>query len=400
MTILNRSASPATVGPVTLPAPYSLVSPPVFPLTVSAGASVPLVVRFAPPTRGNYDGPLSLVTSDSALPVFKVALSGFADAPDLSVSENSGERFNFESGEERFQVQPGTGDFQGLKISLESRNSSAPVLIHNIIPPAGFRVFNAPVYPFNMASGDSRNIWIQCEEISTGFYEGWVTILSNDSQKSPFQFYVTSRVGSVADLRVSSMTNDSDSAAGLIVNGDAGAQTLPLRLHLRNQGDLPLTVSAVSLPTGFEFVSPPSLPVTLNLFGSRILPEIQLTATELGTYSGAVVISSNDPDEGSFSFALSETIPGGEVSVLSTSGVAIRASEPGVAAGVSGMIVGGQVNATAFVEASVDLGQTDPWRVIGTVLLDANGEGSFGNPSPIEDPQSLGSAQWFFRIRQ
>ena len=52
LTILNRSGSPATVGPVTLPSGYSLVSPPVFPLTVSAGASVPLVVHFAPPTGG------------------------------------------------------------------------------------------------------------------------------------------------------------------------------------------------------------------------------------------------------------------------------------------------------------------------------------------------------------
>ena len=167
-----------------------------------------------------------------------------------------------------------------------------------------------------MASESSRNIWIQCEEISTGFYEGWVTILSNDSQKSPFQFYVASRVGNVSDLRVSSMTNDSDSAVGLIVNGDAGAQTLPLQLHLGNQGDLPLTVSAVSLPTGFGFASPPSLPVTLNIFGSTILPEIVLTATEPGTYSGQVVITSTDPDENPFSFTISETIPGGGRAVV------------------------------------------------------------------------------------
>lgn len=341
-----------------------------------------------------------MVTSDGALPVFEVVLSGFADAPDLSVSENSGERFNFESGEESFQVQPGTGDFQGLKISLESRNSSAPVLIHNIIPPAGFRVFNAPAYPFNMASESSRNIWIQCEEISTGFYEGWVTILSNDSQKSPFQFYVASRVGNVSDLRVSSMTNDSDSAVGLIVNGDAGAQTLPLQLHLGNQGDLPLTVSAVSLPTGFGFASPPSLPVTLNIFGSTILPEIVLTATEPGTYSGQVVITSTDPDENPFSFTISETIPGGGGPTLSVSSPVIRAAGPGVLAGVSGTIVGGAANGTAFLEASVDLGQIDVWRVIATIPLDENGEAVFGDPLPVEDPQSLGSDTWFFRIRQ
>ena len=400
LTILNRSAAPTSVGPFQVPTGYEFVSPPVFPLTLAASESVTLTLRFAPTVGGNYDGELSFVTGDAATPSFEIALSGFADAPRLRVSEFQNERFDFESESQSFEIPLGVAEFSGRSFNIASDNFSAPLTITSIELPAGFQFGNPPVFPLQLSEPSEINLRIQCHATVAGVYKGWVTIISNDSQRSPFRFFVRSRVGSAPDLRVSSATTDLESAVGLISDGAGGSRGMPLQLNLNNQGDLDLIVSGVTLPVGYEFVSAPVFPITMGIFGSSILPEIQLTATEPGTYSGAVVILSNDPDEGSFSFTLSETIPGGEVPVLSTSGVVIRASEPGVAAGVSGMIVGGQANGAAFVEASVDLGQTDPWRVIETVLLDANGKGSFGNPSPIEDPQSLGSAQWFFRIRQ
>ena len=405
LTVLNRSASPASVGPVSLPEGYVLVAPPTFPATIAPGATLTLTLRFAPPSGGDFNGTFALSTSDPAMPSFEIALSGFAASPDIAVNEFfSGGFFDFASDTLSFQISPGTEEFNGLTFTIESVNFDAPLVIQSIDLPPGFQLAGDPEFPIVFESDSSTDIRIQCSAATDGsadgFYKGWVSIVSNDPDESPFRFFITSRVGDVPDLRVSSVSDDSSSAEGLLVNGQGGSPELPLQLWLGNRTIFDLTVSNVSLPTGFAFASPPSFPISLDFFGSTVLPEIVLTATEPGTYSGQVVIESTDPDENQFSFAISATIPGGTGPALALGNPVIRPAGPGVLAGVSGMIVGGQPNGTAFVEASVDLGQLDAWRVIATVPLDENGEGVFGDPVPVEDAQSTGSDTWFVRVRQ
>lgn len=58
--------------------------------------------------------------------------------------------------------------------------------------------------------------------------------------------------------------------------------------------------------------------------------------------------------------------------------------------------VTGPPGATVFLEASSDLGVNDPWQVIGQIVLDGSGLGTFTN---VEDPGSIGAAKNFFRLR-
>jgi hypothetical protein len=397
LTILNRSASPATLGPLSLPNGYTLVAPPSFPATLAPGATLTLTLRFIPLTDGSFDGNLALTTSDSALPVFDLALSGFADAPDIAVSEFNSERRDFASDTESFSLVPGTQPFNGLSIHIESSNSNAPLVIQSIDLPTGFQFVIPPdkAFPLDLSNDGSIDIRFQCNATDPGFYKGWVRILSNDPNESPFRFFVTSRVGNVADLRVSSATNDLDSALGLILNGQNTPIDFPLQLRLANQGDTSLTVSAVTLPTGFAFATPPTLPQTLAQFGSTTLPEIHFTATAPGTYSGEVVLTNTDPDENPFHFGISATIPVDGPTEPAITTFTLTPATPTSGASISANI-SGPPNATVVLEGSSDLGQLDDWSEITRTTLDGLGLGTL---SATPAPGTSGIARFFVRLR-
>jgi fluoride ion exporter CrcB/FEX len=76
--------------------------------------------------------------------------------------------------------------------------------------------------------------------------------------------------------------------------------------------------------------------------------------------------------------------------------VVIRPATAIGSASISGSIIGGPPGASVVLQASSDLGKTDPWEDIGTISLDSNGNASFG---PISDPQSRGLVRDFFRVR-
>jgi len=58
--------------------------------------------------------------------------------------------------------------------------------------------------------------------------------------------------------------------------------------------------------------------------------------------------------------------------------------------------VTGPPGATVKLEASIDLGLTDEWDVIGQITLDGAGEGAF---TEVEDAGSTGEPTNFYRLR-
>ncbi len=65
-------------------------------------------------------------------------------------------------------------------------------------------------------------------------------------------------------------------------------------------------------------------------------------------------------------------------------------------AAISGLIQGGAPGGQVILQASTDMGVSDPWQDISTITLDSNGNKSFG---PIADPQGPGLSRDFFRIK-
>ncbi|MEI6675598.1 MAG: HYR domain-containing protein [Verrucomicrobiota bacterium] len=83
------------------------------------------------------------------------------------------------------------------------------------------------------------------------------------------------------------------------------------------------------------------------------------------------------------------------VTVVGVNSCTIVTAGPSRTASVSGTLRGGP-NGSVKLQASSDLGLTDPWEDIGTVVLDASGNATFG---PIQDPHSIGLSKDFFRVR-
>jgi hypothetical protein len=73
------------------------------------------------------------------------------------------------------------------------------------------------------------------------------------------------------------------------------------------------------------------------------------------------------------------------------------------ATGISGAklsaVVTGNPGGTIQLESSGDLGRTIPWLVIGEIMLDAEGKGSFNGTEDTRAMAAIPPRQWFFRMK-
>jgi len=87
----------------------------------------------------------------------------------------------------------------------------------------------------------------------------------------------------------------------------------PQVLNVQNNGNLPLQVSSIICPAGFELRYPPTANWSNTISGFALLPnlsadiEVRFYPTQLNAYSGNIIITSNDVDEPTVSVAVSGT---------------------------------------------------------------------------------------------
>jgi len=77
--------------------------------------------------------------------------------------------------------------------------------------------------------------------------------------------------------------------------------------------------------------------------------------------------------------------------------ISIEASAASQPAKFSGTVVSGPPGGTARLQASLDLGTTDPWADVAGVTLDAEGSATFTN-IPDSRPHALGTQSDYFRV--
>ena len=406
ITLLNRSASPATIGPVTLPIGFALVNAPAFPATLQPQETLTLTLRFLANTFGTFSGNLAFATSDPLMPSFGIHLQAEVEAPDLIINQYSQEKYNVANHAGRFQVFPGTGTFDGLLLNID--HSGPPLVISAIELPPGFALRDAPAFPLTIdGNTGSLDIRIQVNGPNPSLLKGRVKILSNDPDESPYTFYVSSSVGSLPDLLAVTAEGAADydsgsSAAGILLHNQAEPLVFTTPgpsergVVVFNQGNETLTLTGATLPPGFEFIAPPAFPIDITFAGRHDLPAIRFTGTAPGSYSGHLEIAGNDPDENPYRIPLLAVVEGGEITppAYASTPVITRATAT-TAASFSASLTG-TAGAVVKLEASTDLGLTDPWQVIGQITLDGLGNGTFTN---IIDPASVGETSDFFRLR-
>jgi Ca2+-binding RTX toxin-like protein len=176
--------------------------------------------------------------------------------------------------------------------------------------PAGFVVIDPLVGP--IAAGGSESFTVQVDTSVAGGKSGEISFANSDSDENPFNIAVTATVNpappQIPDISVKLGGNDiADGTTAAIGFGSVKQNgTGPTRTFtVFNDGSGPLTIGSLSVPAGFTVIDPLIGPIAAG--GSESFT-VQLNTGSGGVKSGDVVITSNDPDEDPFNFAISGTV--------------------------------------------------------------------------------------------
>jgi len=409
ITIQNRSSTSATIGPFSLPAGFSLINPPSFPMTLAPLATQTLDVRFAADRYGPIEEMLSFTTTDPAMTSFELALIAQVPTPDIGVRSSSDEK-TFEDGIGVWEKSASVNSsFANRVFTLSNDNSSVPLNVSGIILPMGYTLIDPPSFPLILGGpsfSSSIDINLGVDTSIARVLEGRVEILSDDPDENPFDFIVITRIGDVPDLVVLCEEHADEFINSYMDGGQAvifSSQMTPLTftgpsgsLRLYNQGNLPLTISTLSLPVGFVFATPLALPAVIGASSSLNLT-INFTTTTPGNHVGNLIVTSTDPDENPYNVSLSATISGAPAAAPQLTALSIIQPTGGNPALFSANIAGTPLS-IIILESSTDLGIIDPWATLGQITLDAAGQGQFLN---IPDPGTVSppALRNFYRLK-
>lgn len=189
-TIRNTGGSALTIGSVTVPSGFTLVSGPA--ATVAPGATTTFEVRLNATAPGPFSGAVQFATNDTNANPFNFAVSGVVTNLPANIAVSVAAT-NVISGS---MVDIGTTTL-GKPISKEFiiRNTGNSVLeIDSINVPPGFTRNPDVVTAGTLAPGQSTTFVVLLDADTIGTYDGQATIRTNDPNQSDFAFTVTGTV--------------------------------------------------------------------------------------------------------------------------------------------------------------------------------------------------------------
>jgi hypothetical protein len=276
---------------------YTLPTPPSYPITLSAGNTYPITIKFTPPTSGQFSGSLTISSNDPDEGSFKVDLKGNgSEPPDISVSQAS---LDF-------------GDVllnQSKTLTLTISNSGGSNLqITNIqITGAGFSFKTQPQVPVTIQPGGNPvSIEVLFIPLNAQNYTGQITITSNDPD-SPTTIQLTGRGISAPNIEVTPASLD----FGKVQINTTHDKTVTIK----NTGTKVLYISSITI-SGSQAFTIVSQSLTQVPEGEARNVTVRFSPTGELPYAGNLIISSDDPDTPSIQVPLtgegtSQAGPGG-----------------------------------------------------------------------------------------
>jgi photosystem II stability/assembly factor-like uncharacterized protein len=274
ITINNPGPCPLTIFNITGSGDFAAPNVQSYPLVVSSGASIDLVVRFAPSTYGTQAGTITVVSSDPFSPNV-LLVSGNAPAPTANgIIANTGNFGNACVGS--FVDEPliltNSG---GCTLSVSAITSSSPE----------FLAPEVVSYPITIAPGTSLPVPIRFQPLSFGSKSAVITVFSNDPA-SPLSIAVSGTAPS-GTLAVGGSTTFGG------VNATCCADRT---LSICNVGQCALDVTSVAFKRKSRYWKLLNNPFPAKLAPGSCLPVvIQYHALEKCCRICELVIESNDP---------------------------------------------------------------------------------------------------------
>ncbi|HEX2749077.1 MAG TPA: choice-of-anchor D domain-containing protein [Verrucomicrobiales bacterium] len=188
-----------------------------------------------------------------------------------------------------------------------SNAGTAVLIIADVAVPAGFSVADLPPAPLSIEPGASLTFRVVLDAALPGSFAGTVSISNNDEDESSFVFPVTGLVVTPEIAVHEGSREGPELADGQTAKVDFGknVQGTPATrsFTLANTGSAELKVTSITVPSGYSALNVPTLPFTIGIAQSANV-QISLTTTSVGTYSGSVLIASDDLDETVFDFPI------------------------------------------------------------------------------------------------
>ena len=248
---------------------------------------------------------------------------------------------------------PVTQSFTVRNIGSLPLKLEPPVTVTDI---TGTRPFTVEAFeePVTLAAGQSVTFKVVLNSLREGTFTEMLSLNSNDSDESPFNFFITGIVNAsvnIPDIQV--LLGTTEIIGGTTTPIDFGTTTVGVPISksfiVKNLGQANLDLFGLDLPPGFSHI---------GVLPDSISPQRQTTFTvQLNTiteahFTGKVKLFSNDGDENPFEFYLSGTVSGSsssqEIQVMEGETDIIDGSESSVDFGMTSL--GTEVSRTFIVK--------------------------------------------------
>jgi hypothetical protein len=313
--IENTGAGTLAIGSLSGPAGFTLVTAPVSFLT--PGESTEFTVRLETANSGTRTGQISFTTNDSNENPFNFSIRGMVVLPEPQEARVTGNGFEIIDGDSTPTMKDGT-DFGsvmqgGMAISrtfLVHNDGGVTLTLDELTVPSGYTITE----PLNssLAPGASDSFTVRLETSQFGTKDGMIRFANNDSNEDPYNFAVT---GTVTAPEVTVLCNgleivDGDTSPSLDDCTDFGSVVqgrtpITRTFTVRNDGNVTLTLSGLTLPEGYaigENLSPSLSPDKSDSF------TVQIDTSTAGTKSGQISFTTNDPNENPFNFTITGVV--------------------------------------------------------------------------------------------
>jgi hypothetical protein len=363
----NTGNSSMTVSQVAASGSGISVSGLAAPVTIAPSQSVPLTVKFAPPSGGAVAGSLTVTNSEGINAV--AAVTGTGVQAGISVTPTSA---SFGS--------VVTGNTNSQTVQLKNNGTASLTVSQVAATGSGFSVSGVAV-PLTLAPGASSTFNVQYAPTAAGAVNGSVTIVSN-APNSPSTVSLNG-TGTAATYTLS--VKPGSLSFGSVNDGSTASQSF----SVTNTGNSNVSISGMSA-TGAGFsIAGGGGAVTLSPNQSTSV-SVQFAPTVAGSAQGSVTIASNGTGAGAVALSGTGVAPQVNHTVAlnwgaSTSSVTgynvYRSSVSGSSyAKINSSLVGG----VSFNDSNVQTGQT--YYYVAT-SVDANGnESVYSNEVPAVVP--------------
>jgi hypothetical protein len=291
-TVSNAGTSLLTLGTVSVPSGFSLVTPPAS--SVAASGSTSFTVAMNASTSGTASGALSFSDNVPGAGQFQITISGVTTAPAISVLD--GAQTLTSGSTDVFPSTPLGTSVQ--KVFTVTNPGTATLTLGSVTVPGGFSLVTPP--SGNVAPGATTTFTVQANASAPGTVSGPLSFTTNVAGASPFFLTISDQVTvaavSVSDGAVTIADGGSDNLGATFVG-------IPLTrsFSISNQGTGTLNLGTAQVPSGFTLAASPAASVAP---GAATAFELQFPAVGASSASGTLQFTTNDPNNPVFGFTV------------------------------------------------------------------------------------------------